>query len=166
MRVSRLQRWFTPFFVVLLGCASGPRSYDLDALLPAPQGTLDSLKQVSIERVQRLGLKVYDAQEALERIRHLDILVVVREDFLYADNEHGCGLFSIGAICKQIDILLVSFDVEKPSGREQLHVSAFTYKRAGLLANWRFERPSSDIRRAADSLLVEYGAPPNPKPPR
>ena len=140
----------------LAGCAaSGPSEYGVDTVLPAPESAVDSLQRITTMRMQGLGFTVYDAQQAFQHLNDLGIQLSFTQTFqrmMFADQEHGCGLF-----CKQVDGLLVLFFEQ--NGRERLGVTAITYKRPALLADWKFVKPSATIRSAADSLFVTLGVP-------
>jgi len=135
---------------VALACSGEPGSYYADALVPAPARATDSLRDLVFTRVRGLGLKVYEAHEAVARLADLNVDVYTMSDFLYAERESGCGLN-----CKKVDALLVSFVPDSATSGRRLKVTALTCKR-GWVSPWRLVRPSADIRRAADSLAGTF----------
>ena len=114
-----------------------------------PETSLDSLEDLTVTRLRGLGLTPYEATTAVQRMQQLNIGIQTEGPFIYADNERGCHLG-----CKRVDILVVQFGLDRTTGHERLNVAAFTCKRPGLLASWRYVPVSLEIRRAADSLLV------------
>ncbi|HYL55641.1 MAG TPA: hypothetical protein VEU73_08715 [Gemmatimonadales bacterium] len=148
MRAYLLLAAFLPG--VTLGCSGGPGSYYADALVPAPVRATDSLRDLVFTRVRGLGLRVYEAHEAVARLAELNVDVYTTTDFLYAERQSGCGLN-----CKKVDALLVSFTPDATTSGQRLKVTALTCKR-GWVAPWRLVHPSDDIRRAADSLASTF----------
>lgn len=156
-------RWFSllicgAWLSLVLACSSGTHNYELRGPVPARADSFDSLTDATLTQMRKLGLTLYDTTAAVKRMHQLHFGFLTAGPFLYADREQGCGLF-----CKRVDILLVRFALDQ-TGQEVLNISAFSYKRPALLADWRFVSASADIRRTADSLLVlSHGS---PLPPR
>lgn len=140
-----------PAILLLAAACDPPLDYRAEAPVALQGVAYDSLQALSIARARSLGLTVYASDSAVARMEELNILVHTTDDFMYADHAHGCGL-----LCKEVDFVIVGFHLMDSGAL--VEVDAGSYRRAGLLSEWRFVKPSSAIRAVADSLAAAFGS--------